>query len=185
MAVPKTFVVASLILTGALVIGLGTSESRESYASAPSGPDSGELNGSPEFATPSPLNDTPLQPNYDSLAGPRVVVVRDLPAPSPQHGEPIVIARRMPDPGFRTTGAKALQVPSVNSLAGPGPSINDGVTTSGISAASFDGLDNDDNFAVTGFGASPPDPQIAVGPDHAVQMVNNIGRVFEKDGGLP
>ncbi len=44
--------------------------------------------------------------------------------------------------------------------------------------SSFIGLDSTDNPA----GLHPPDPQLAVGPNHVLEMVNITGRVFLKDG---
>ena len=44
--------------------------------------------------------------------------------------------------------------------------------------SSFDGLDSADNAV----GLHPPDPQLAVGPDHVFEMVNITGRIFSKDG---
>lgn len=46
----------------------------------------------------------------------------------------------------------------------------------------FDGLGNVDNGAVHGFGVLPPDPNGDVGPNHYVQSVNLLFRVFQKDG---
>jgi hypothetical protein len=47
---------------------------------------------------------------------------------------------------------------------------------------SFDGLDNNDNASITGFTVTPPDPQLAVGPGHVVEMVNIIGSIYTKKG---
>ncbi|MBI3358015.1 MAG: hypothetical protein HY037_00250 [Nitrospirae bacterium] len=44
----------------------------------------------------------------------------------------------------------------------------------------FEGLDYGDNP----FGLSPPEPTVAAGPDHVVEMVNITGRIFSKSGGL-
>jgi hypothetical protein len=48
---------------------------------------------------------------------------------------------------------------------------------------SFDGLDNTDNGTLSGFTVTPPDPQLAAGPNHIVEMVNIIGRIYDKKGG--
>lgn len=47
---------------------------------------------------------------------------------------------------------------------------------------SFDGLSNADNIAVHGIAVLPPDPNGDVGPNHYVQSVNLLFRVFRKDG---
>lgn len=49
---------------------------------------------------------------------------------------------------------------------------------------SFEGLSNADNIAVHGLplGVLPPDPNGDVGPNHYVQSVNLLFRVFQKDG---
>ena len=46
----------------------------------------------------------------------------------------------------------------------------------------FEGAGTVDNTAV-GFGLfSPPDPVLAVGPNHVVQMINSVHKVFNKSG---
>jgi hypothetical protein len=52
-----------------------------------------------------------------------------------------------------------------------------------VSGSGFEGLDNGDNSAVVGFTLTPPDPQVAVGPNHVFEMVNVIGRVYTRSGG--
>ncbi|MBA4182632.1 MAG: hypothetical protein H0X49_01285, partial [Acidobacteria bacterium] len=47
---------------------------------------------------------------------------------------------------------------------------------------SFDGLSNNDNAAAYGFRAVPPDTNGDVGPNHYVQSVNILTRVFDKSG---
>jgi hypothetical protein len=47
---------------------------------------------------------------------------------------------------------------------------------------SFAGLSNNDNAAAFGFRIVPPDPFGDVGPDHYVQAVNALIRVFDKKG---
>jgi hypothetical protein len=50
-----------------------------------------------------------------------------------------------------------------------------------VASTAFEGLDANDNAFVN---TTPPDPQIAVGPTHILEMVNNVGRVFTKSGSL-
>jgi len=59
---------------------------------------------------------------------------------------------------------------SVVTLATPAPSV------------SFDGISNQDNFNAFGFRVSPPDTNGDVGPNHYVQMVNLLARVYDKTG---
>ncbi len=47
---------------------------------------------------------------------------------------------------------------------------------------SFDGLSNQDNFNAFGFRVSPPDTDGDVGPNHYVQIVNLLVRVYDKAG---
>lgn len=49
-------------------------------------------------------------------------------------------------------------------------------------ALSFDGLSSRDNAAAYGFRIVPPDPFGDVGPNHYVQAVNALVRVFDKNG---
>ncbi|HEX8287823.1 MAG TPA: carboxypeptidase regulatory-like domain-containing protein [Pyrinomonadaceae bacterium] len=49
-------------------------------------------------------------------------------------------------------------------------------------ALSFDGLSSNDNAAAFGFRMSPPDPFGDVGPNHYVQAVNSLVRVYDKKG---
>ncbi|MBI2956731.1 MAG: hypothetical protein HYY26_05405, partial [Acidobacteria bacterium] len=64
----------------------------------------------------------------------------------------------------------ALQQSSPAQPALPAPSV------------SFEGLSNQDNFNAFGFRVLPPDTVGDVGPNHYVQMVNLLFRVFDKAG---
>jgi Carboxypeptidase regulatory-like domain len=46
----------------------------------------------------------------------------------------------------------------------------------------FEGLSNADNVSVFGFRSIPPDTNGDVGPNHYVQIVNSLFRVFDKNG---
>ncbi len=48
--------------------------------------------------------------------------------------------------------------------------------------ANFDGISNQDNSNISGFRVSPPDTNGDVGPNHYVQLVNDLLRVYGKDG---
>ncbi len=45
-------------------------------------------------------------------------------------------------------------------------------------SSAFDGLGSVDNVV----GVHPPDPQLAVGPSHVIEMVNISGRIFDRSG---
>ena len=48
--------------------------------------------------------------------------------------------------------------------------------------ANFEGLSNEDNFAIFGGRVNPPDPVGAVGPSHYVEMINLLFAVYDKTG---
>ena len=52
----------------------------------------------------------------------------------------------------------------------------------GSPTANFDALSNQDNFNIFGGRVNPPDPIIAVGPNHIVEMVNLVVAVYDKAG---
>jgi subtilisin-like proprotein convertase family protein len=64
------------------------------------------------------------------------------------------------------------------------PVVQDAPVTSAITPPlfSFEGLSNANNNALFGFQVSPPDTVGDVGPNHYVQMVNLMFRVFDKAG---
>jgi hypothetical protein len=54
----------------------------------------------------------------------------------------------------------------------------------GAPLVSFEGLSNNDNFALYGGRVNPPDPVGDVGPNHYVEMVNLAFAVYDKQGNL-
>ena len=123
---------------------------------------------------------TPRERVEGTLTGPRRVLVRDLPAAPTvlTQGEEVrVIPRLTPDMGVRATSGGAPQAAVANALDSAS-----GLELQPLAApdtsTSFDGLDSTDNP----FGLSPPDPQIAVGPNHIVEFVNVVGRITNKSG---
>ena len=48
--------------------------------------------------------------------------------------------------------------------------------------SNFEGISNQDNVAVYGFGVNPPDPDGDVGPNHYVEIVNLLFAVYSKSG---
>ncbi|MGD9801765.1 MAG: hypothetical protein AB7V02_14330, partial [Parvularculaceae bacterium] len=53
----------------------------------------------------------------------------------------------------------------------------------GGTTVNFDGSSNQDNFNVFGGRVNPPDPVMAVGPNHIVEMINLVTSVYDKNGG--
>ncbi len=115
------------------------------------------------------------------LEGPRAIVVRDLPPAreaAPGQTRELLLSRRHP-----SQGAYEAQVPA--------PAVNvrdesfsaEPLAPPVASGAGFEGLDNSDNQALTGVTPTPPDPQVAVGPEYVFEMVNIIGRIYMRTGG--
>lgn len=50
--------------------------------------------------------------------------------------------------------------------------------------AGFPGASNNDNAAVLGFIVAPPDPDMDVGPNHVVQMINLLTTIYDKNGNI-
>jgi hypothetical protein len=74
-----------------------------------------------------------------------------------------------------TPAQSGVEIPSIGTQleSKPLPSLSvEGITTG------FDGLDDTDNSLPT----EPPDTQVAVGPNHIVEMTNSMGRVTTKSG---
>ncbi len=117
------------------------------------------------------------------LKGPTVVVVSELPRVALEaagRGKAITIPRKGMVSGVRQEGAG--QPPNVNVFDSRGADIGEVAGAPALSLSQFDGLDDDDNFFATGFTVSPADPQVAVGPNYVFEMVNNVGRIFDKSG---
>ncbi len=122
------------------------------------------------------------QGTYGHLTGYIRVVVGELPEPAATTGQPQTpLPRLTPRVGVRST-AHATQGPVARGLDGAELEVR-AATPPGVSLTrQFEGLDDNDNVAVVGFSGTPPDPQLAVGPDHVVEFVNVIGRIFNKSG---
>lgn len=141
------------------------------------------------LAAPAP---GPLQPALTAADGsrvpetgrlsPRRVTVSELlpaataAAAAPRAQTPRDIPRRLPAYGVRATDERP-QPPSATALAG---ATGEPFQTAGAPTfqGGFDGLDSTHNP----FPLTPPDPQLAVGPDHVVEFVNVTGRITDKDG---
>lgn len=121
-----------------------------------------------------------------TLVGPRRVVVRDLPpvaasaaAGGTEHAQEVAPLRL---PAGWNTGASS-PAPTANAVDAAFSAQAQTQTPPTSSPANFDGLDNEDNGAITGFITRPPDPQLAVGPNHVFEMINISGRVYSRTGG--
>ena len=125
---------------------------------------------------------TPRETEEVTLVGPQRVVVSDLP-PAPSTlawaEELRVIPRLAPELG-RADGAQAPAANAVDIAAKPEPYLRAEAQLMAPSdiLTSFDGLDSTDNP----FDLTPPDPQLAVGPNHVVEFVNVVGRITDKSG---
>jgi subtilisin-like proprotein convertase family protein len=99
-----------------------------------------------------------------------------------------------PDPEFKTEDAVEdvkVRPPKVFRVEAEGvtPSQDEAVQSSApmVSAIpgptlSFEGLNSDTNAALLGLRLSPPDTNGDVGPDHYVQIINFVYRVYDKSG---
>jgi hypothetical protein len=116
--------------------------------------------GSPEFS-PAAAFDTSLP--FRDLAG---LTVDSGDPESGDDAEP-GDTPAVPDSGYHADGA--LQTAPGNGTI-PSTSTN------------FEGISNQDNFNRYGFRVNPPDPNIAVGPNHVVEMVNLQFAVYSKTG---
>lgn len=151
-----------VLATGAVVIGA-------MFVLMPAYADRGPA--SLEAASQAPLPS--LEP---SVQGPHRVVVTDLSAPDARAAgatDTSVPPRRLAPKGARSN-ASSDDVPEVNASDGGAAGASGAPTI----ASSFAGLSNADTAA----GLTPPDPQVAVGPDHVVEFVNTLGRVYNRTG---
>ena len=115
------------------------------------------------------------------LEGPRHVVARDLPPASaapPGQIRDLRLSRRHPSQNAHQPDVPAPAANVHDESFSPEP-----LAPPVPSGVGFEGLDNSDNAAVTGFVVTPPDPQVSVGPDHVFEMVNIIGRIYTRAGG--
>ncbi len=122
-------------------------------------------------------NAAPRQEVKATLAGPRQVVVRDLPAvagTATGQAQEVLAPRRFPP---EWAAGPLFPAPAANAVDPAFSAESESNTPPTVSTTAFDGLDNDDNGEITGFIVRPPDPQLAVGPDHVFEMINIVGRI--------
>lgn len=78
-----------------------------------------------------------------------------------------------------------VEAEKLNSIDKAIQGIPKGFTTSTLPLTnSFDGCSAADNTPLYGSTFAPPDPNMCVGPNHVVQMVNSAHKVFDKSGNL-
>jgi hypothetical protein len=89
-------------------------------------------------------------------------------------------AARLPE----ERGAPGASAPSGGSSTDPAAqtALPAAPATVGPTLANFEGLSNEDNFAIFGGRVNPPDPVGDVGPNHYVEMVNLTYAVYSKTG---
>jgi hypothetical protein len=103
--------------------------------------------------------------------------------------------REIAPPRVRKTTDEVKEVrpdrgPTVTDTGFAGDSALDAASRAVIAEAigaplvSFEGLSNNDNFALYGGRVNPPDPVGDVGPNHYVEMVNLAFAVYNKQGNL-
>jgi hypothetical protein len=110
------------------------------------------------------------QPSADiTVLGPREVVVSELP-----QGSAAGLGDASAPP--RRTRPRGEGVPPHANAVGAGAA---GATAAPDIAQNWDGLDSDAN---TPAGITPPDPQVAAGPDHIVEFMNRVVRIYDRSG---
>ena len=130
------------------------------------------------FATNAAANDE-IGSGDVQLQGPRLVVVRDLPA---ARADGLAHSDRQPPPmrrqaPFQVSGDLPAAANASDSSFAAQPASPPAPSGSG-----FEGLNNTNNSMLAGFTVTPPDPQVAVGPDHVFEMVNVVGRIYSRTG---
>lgn len=100
--------------------------------------------------------------------------MRDLPqaaAAATEHAREVIAPRRFPSELRRDPPSPA---PAANAVDPAFSAASEAYTAPTPSSAELEGLDN---AALTGGIVNPPDPQLAVGPDHIIEMVNIVGLI--------
>ena len=71
-------------------------------------------------------------------------------------------------------------------ILGPEPAwqARQGIFRAATPIQNFEGLSDADNENVVGIRFVPPDPNGDVGPNHYVQMINNVSAVYDKAGNM-
>ena len=110
---------------------------------------------------------------------------REWTAPPTIHQPELLSLIRVTDPPGREKSASEPSADNRNSLTAPFATPSSANLASDAQLeSSFLGADFDDNPIVNGEGRVPPDPILAAGPSHLVEMVNEIIGFRTKDGTL-
>ena len=118
--------------------------------------------------TPSPVETKPIFPSDRSLnSEPLRTIPLLVPDPDALKQEKEDLEQGRGKPGQGTVEDESLLAPT-------------SATVTQTVVQAFEGLDYGDNPS----GLTPPDPVIAAGPDHVVEMVNITGRILSKSGGI-
>src|SRR5712691_5285100 len=129
--------------------------------------------------------DVAAQVHTPTVTGPSRVVVSDL-SSTETAGPPVeIVAPRHIPSGVRGDGRttpRQTQGPA-SSVQGASPARDLQSLAAPSIVKGFEGLDNNDDAALTSFTVTPPDPQLAIGPNHVFEMINIIGRIYNKSGG--
>lgn len=90
------------------------------------------------------------------------------------------------DNGFTGDGALEADIPEIeaSSETASADRFGHGFPTIPGTKANFEGLSNEDNFAIYGGRVNPPDPVGDVGRKHYVEMINLVFGVYDKQGNL-
>ncbi len=133
----------------------------------------------------------PTEPRVTTKAVPQRPL-KDLFTPAPsQHlgGLPDEVIPFLTPQSQRAPGVSGFPQSNLDGLpTPPGNSHSAGLQLGPSSALTpapsqqFEGLSNNDNGPDPDNQPFPPDPQVAVGPNHIVQMVNSVGRITDKTG---
>jgi hypothetical protein len=114
--------------------------------------------------------------SYGTLKFEGTVEPRSLPAARAQSTARTANFNRMLGAKAAFLGQSQPSAPDANTgvIAGPERLSPPAIT------ANFAGLSSGDNP----FPLVPPDPQLAAGPNHIIEMVNIVGRIYDKNGGV-
>lgn len=92
---------------------------------------------------------------------------------------PLRLTRQTANQDTAPVGGAATELPPAGEFAGSDdqrPRLTSSLTPSFLT--SFAGLSSADNPSPL----VPPDPQLAAGPSHLVEMVNIVGKIYDKNG---
>src|SRR5438309_745008 len=115
------------------------------------------------------------------LEGPARIIARDLPPAAAEIADQARNMERRPRQPPQAAKAATGADPAAN--AGDKSVGGQAASAPSVSGSGFEGMDDGDNNTIAGFTLTPPDAQVAVGPNHVFEMVNVIGRIYTRAGG--